>query len=113
MAKHSSQTGTHRPHFRAQKRSAGLLLYRRVPAGIEVFLVHPGGPFWTRRDRGAWMLPKGECQPGEELFVTAQREFQEETGFPLPSKKDSDYLPLGMVRTPTEREAGIRMGSRG
>lgn len=82
----------------AQKRSAGLLLFRRGQSGIEVFLVHPGGPFWTHRDAGAWTLPKGAFNPGEDLLATAQREFQEETGFPLPSEEPDDYLPLGMIR---------------
>ncbi len=90
---------SHHPRpSRSQKRSAGLLLYRRGAGGLEVFLVHPGGPFWTHRDRGAWTLPKGEWQPGEELLATAQREFQEETGFVLPSGEPDDYLPLGVIR---------------
>ncbi len=63
------------------KLSAGLLLYRRRPAGIEVFLVHPGGPFWARKDAGAWSIPKGEPAPGEDLLDCARREFREETGF--------------------------------
>ncbi|ACO33256.1 MULTISPECIES: NUDIX domain-containing protein [Acidobacterium] len=82
---------------RSQKRSAGLLLYRRHSA-LEVFLVHPGGPFWTHRDAGAWTLPKGELLPGENPLATAQREFQEETGFALPSRSPDDYLPLGTIR---------------
>jgi predicted NUDIX family NTP pyrophosphohydrolase len=61
--------------------SAGVLLYRRRPAGLEVFLVHPGGPFWARKDEGAWSVPKGLVDPGEEELACALREFREETGF--------------------------------
>jgi predicted NUDIX family NTP pyrophosphohydrolase len=63
------------------KVSAGVLLYRRPRAIVEVFLVHPGGPFWARKDDGAWSIPKGEIEPGEEPLARAQREFAEETGF--------------------------------
>ena len=62
------------------KTSAGLLLYRRKQARVEVLLVHPGGPFWSKKDDGAWSIPKGEFTEGEEPLVAAQREFQEETG---------------------------------
>ena len=60
--------------------SAGILLYRRSAGVLEVLLAHPGGPFWTRRDEGAWTIPKGEIGEGEEPFVAARREFMEETG---------------------------------
>jgi predicted NUDIX family NTP pyrophosphohydrolase len=63
--------------------SAGILLFRRRPAGVEVLLVHPGGPFWARRDEGAWSIPKGECEPGEEPRSRALTEFAEETGTDL------------------------------
>ena len=63
------------------KRSAGILLYRRGPAGLEVLLVHPGGPFWKNRDAGAWTIPKGEIAEGEDALAAARREFREETGF--------------------------------
>ena len=76
------------------KLSAGLLLFRRTSPQIEVFLVHPGGPFWARKDEGAWSLPKGEYAGGEHPLDAARREFQEETGFDL----DGDFLPLGEVR---------------
>ncbi len=76
--------------------SAGVLLYRRGQAGIEVLLVHPGGPFWVKKDGGAWMLPKGELHPDEEALAAAQREFAEETGFRL--TPDATYLPLGEVQ---------------
>jgi predicted NUDIX family NTP pyrophosphohydrolase len=60
--------------------SAGLLLYRFGPAGLEVLLVHPGGPFFRHKDLGAWSIPKGEVAAGEDLLATARREFEEETG---------------------------------
>ena len=63
------------------KKSAGLLLYRKVDDSVEVFLVHPGGPFWGKKDEGAWSIPKGEFVDGEEALEAAKREFQEETGF--------------------------------
>ena len=63
--------------------SAGILLYRRTSGALEVLLAHPGGPFWARRDAGAWTIPKGLAEPGEDLYVAARREFAEETGFPL------------------------------
>ena len=62
------------------KISAGLLLYRRGRDGIEVLLVHPGGPFWARKDAGAWSIPKGEAAEGEDLLARARQEFVEETG---------------------------------
>jgi len=65
------------------KKSAGLLLYRKVDDLVEVFLVHPGGPFWAKKDDGAWSIPKGEFVDGEEALEAAKREFQEETGFPV------------------------------
>jgi len=79
------------------KVSAGIVLYRRVPdgaAGFEVLLVHPGGPFWARRDRGAWSIPKGEPEPGEDLLAAARREFAEETG----GTADGEALPLSSVQ---------------
>lgn len=74
-------------------RSAGLLVYRRGPGGsVEVLLAHPGGPFWARKDAGAWSVPKGEYEPGEDALAAAYREFKEETGFDPP---DGPPLPLG------------------
>ena len=67
------------------KRSAGFLLYRRRLPGFEVLLVHPGGPFWARRDAGAWSIPKGEHAENEDPFTAAGREFAEELGAPPPS----------------------------
>jgi len=63
------------------KRSAGLLLYRLREGALEVFLVHPGGPFWAKKDIGAWSIPKGEIDEGEDPLEAARREFEEETGF--------------------------------
>jgi predicted NUDIX family NTP pyrophosphohydrolase len=77
------------------KRSAALLLHRSRPEGLQVLLVHPGGPFWARRDLGAWSVPKGEIEPGEEPRQAALREFAEETGTTLPP---SDLLDLGEIR---------------
>jgi predicted NUDIX family NTP pyrophosphohydrolase len=62
------------------RESAGVLVWRRKDDGIEVFLVHPGGPFWAKKDVHAWSIPKGEIEPGEEAFAVALREFGEETG---------------------------------
>lgn len=76
------------------KHSAGLLAYRRTDAGLEVFLVHPGGPFFAKKDLGAWTIPKGELADGEEPLAAAQREFVEETGFVLAGP----FSPLGTVR---------------
>lgn len=67
------------------KRSAGLLLYRKNTGSLEVFLVHPGGPFWVKKDLGAWSIPKGEYADGEEPLDAARREFEEETGFRAPA----------------------------
>jgi predicted NUDIX family NTP pyrophosphohydrolase len=77
------------------KPSAGLLLYRRTSDGIEVLLAHPGGPIWAKRDDGAWSVPKGELEAGEEPFAVARREFREETSHEPP---DGECLALGEVR---------------
>ena len=71
------------------KRSAGLLLYRRRNGALEVFLVHPGGPFWAKKDLGAWSIPKGQYAEDEEPLVAARREFEEETSFPAPQASAS------------------------
>jgi predicted NUDIX family NTP pyrophosphohydrolase len=63
------------------KISAGLLMYRKRGGTVEVLLVHPGGPFWAKKDLGSWTIPKGECSPDEDVLACARREFQEETGF--------------------------------
>jgi predicted NUDIX family NTP pyrophosphohydrolase len=75
------------------KTSAGLLLYRRRGGRLEVFLVHPGGPFWARKDQGAWSIPKGEFTPGEDPLVAARRELEEETGL-LPEGTFVALTPL-------------------
>jgi predicted NUDIX family NTP pyrophosphohydrolase len=66
------------------KNSAGILLYRLRPNGLQVLLVHPGGPFWASKDSGAWSIPKGEVDPGRDPLVAAEREFAEELGTPPP-----------------------------
>jgi predicted NUDIX family NTP pyrophosphohydrolase len=76
-------------------RSAGILLYRRGSEGPEVLLVHPGGPFWTRRDEGAWSIPKGEYADGEDAMAAARREFEEETGTAPPP---GALVELGEIR---------------
>jgi predicted NUDIX family NTP pyrophosphohydrolase len=76
-------------------RSAGILLFRRGARGVELLLVHPGGPFWARKDAGAWSVPKGAVDDGEEPLACARREFEEETGTPPP---DGELLDLGEVR---------------
>ncbi len=63
------------------KKSAGILMYRRKEGQLQVLLVHPGGPFWKKRDAGAWSIPKGEVNPDEDPLTAAAREFYEETGF--------------------------------
>lgn len=78
------------------KTSAGLLPYRRRGGGLEVFLVHPGGPFWARRDAHAWSVAKGEVEPGEDLLAAARREFAEETGL----APKGDPVALAPVRQP-------------
>lgn len=77
------------------KRSAGLLLYRRRHGAVEVLVVHMGGPFWARKDAGAWSIPKGEYEPDEDPFAVAIREFTEELG----SAPDvSSFVDLGSAR---------------
>lgn len=76
-------------------RSAGLLLYRRRGGGVEVLLGHMGGPFWARKDAGAWSIPKGEYGDGEDPLAVACREFEEETGHPVPA---TAFVDLGEIR---------------
>jgi predicted NUDIX family NTP pyrophosphohydrolase len=80
----------------ANKRSAGLLLYRRTAGGIEVLLGHPGGPFWRNKDMGSWSIPKGLIGAGESPLAAAKREFVEETGY----KPRGKSLPLGAAKQP-------------
>lgn len=79
------------------KTSAGIVLFRRRLGSIQVFLVHPGGPYWARKDDGAWSIPKGEYDQGEEPLQAAQREFLEETGIAL----SGPFLALTPVRQPS------------
>jgi|ERR1051326_994532 predicted NUDIX family NTP pyrophosphohydrolase len=79
------------------KISAGLLLYRVRQGKPEVLIVHPGGPFWAKKDAGAWSIPKGEPGPGEDLLAAAKREFREEIGFSI----DGHFQALSPVRQPS------------
>ena len=79
------------------KTSAGILLFRRRPRGVEVLLVHPGGPFWAKKDDGAWSIPKGEMESGEDAVVAAKREFEEETGAAI----GGALVDLGTFRQPS------------
>ena len=81
------------PKTKSVKRSAGLLMYRRRKDGMEVFLVHPGGPIWAKKDKGSWTLPKGEYDADEDPLAAAQREFREETGFTA----SGNFIELGFV----------------
>jgi predicted NUDIX family NTP pyrophosphohydrolase len=85
------------------KRSAGILLYRRRGRGVEVLLVHPGGPLWARKDAGAWSIPKGEVGDGEDPLAVAVRELEEETGHRLP--------PAGLVALGEVRQRGGKVVS--
>lgn len=76
------------------KLSAGVLLYRARDGVVEVLIAHPGGPFWARKDDGAWSIPKGEYTEGEDPWVAAQREFAEEIGLPVPDGSRIDLDPL-------------------
>ena len=80
----------------AAQTSAGILMYRGTGEGLEVFLVHPGGPFWAKKDEGAWSIPKGLTDTGEDLLAAAKREFHEETGFTA----EGDFTPLGAFKQP-------------
>jgi predicted NUDIX family NTP pyrophosphohydrolase len=75
------------------KRTAGLLMFRKRTQSVEIFLVHPGGPYAESKDLGAWSIPKGICESDERLLATAEREFKEETGF----DPHAPYLELGTV----------------
>ncbi|OBK53980.1 NUDIX domain-containing protein [Mycobacterium sp. 1081908.1] len=74
--------------------SAGVLLYRARDGVVEVLIAHPGGPFWARKDEGAWSIPKGEYTEGEDPWTVAQREFSEELGLPVPAGPRLDFGPL-------------------
>ena len=86
------------------KKSAGLLMYRRSPDGeLQVLLVHPGGPFWAKKDLGAWSMPKGEYDDLEDALEAAKREFVEETGFPV----SGPFLPLGSLKQPSGKTVSL------
>lgn len=78
------------------KTSAGILLYRMAENGLEVFLVHPGGPYWAKKDEGAWSVPKGEFEASEDSLDAAKREFKEETGFDI----TGNFMELTPLRQP-------------
>ena len=80
--------------------SAGILLHRPADGGREVLIGHMGGPFWAKKDAGAWSIPKGEYEPGEDAFAVALREFEEEVGTPVPA---ADFVPLGELRTTSSK----------
>jgi predicted NUDIX family NTP pyrophosphohydrolase len=79
---------------RSKQQSAGILVYRERERGLEVLIAHPGGPVFRSRDLGAWTIPKGEIEPGEDPLAAARRELAEETGFEL----EGPFLPLGSIR---------------
>src|SRR5437588_3418080 len=79
------------------KRSAGILMYRRSENGLEVLLVHPGGPFWAKKDLGAWSIPKGEHESGDDPLEVAKREFEAETGF----EAAGEFIPLRPLKQPS------------
>jgi predicted NUDIX family NTP pyrophosphohydrolase len=78
------------------KKSAGLLLYRHRAEGLEVLLVHPGGPLWARKDDGAWSIPKGEFEDAEDPLLAGKREFEEETG----ARPNGEFIPLEPLKQP-------------
>jgi predicted NUDIX family NTP pyrophosphohydrolase len=90
------------------KKSAGILMYRRVDGLIEVFLVHPGGPFWAKKDAGAWSIPKGEYEDDEDPLTAARRELVEETGCIV----DDPFIELGAV-VQKNRKTVVAWGVRG
>ena len=82
------------------KLSAGILLYRSEGSSLELLLVHPGGPFWAKKDLGAWSIPKGEYAAGEDPLAVAKREFEEELGVPPPQ---GTSLDLGEIKQPSRK----------
>src|SRR5437660_1699230 len=88
-------------HDDMPKESAGLLMFRIRNGKLELLLVHPGGPFWKNKDRGAWSIPKGEIQPGEDALTAARREFAEELGF----TPEGNFTAL----TPIRQKGGKRV----
>jgi predicted NUDIX family NTP pyrophosphohydrolase len=82
------------------KLSAGILLYRGRGAELRLLLAHPGGPFWAKKDQGAWSIPKGEYDEGEDPLAVARREFEEELGAPVPA---GDAVELGEIVQPSRK----------
>lgn len=78
----------------AKRESAGILMYRKCDSSVEVFLVHPGGPYWANKDAGSWSIPKGEFAADEDSLSAAQREFQEETGI----RAKGNFIPLNPLK---------------
>lgn len=87
-----------------KKQSAGILIYKHGAGGLEVFLTHPGGPFWAKKDKNAWSIPKGEFEQDESPKDAAWREFKEEVGMPVPK---GDSLELGVFRVSSNKEAHV------
>ena len=85
------------------RRSAALLVYKHARAGLQVFLVHPGGPFWAKKDLGAWSIPKGEFGESEDGFTAAKREFFEEVGQSIDRRLGADEV---IVLTPVKQKGG-------
>jgi predicted NUDIX family NTP pyrophosphohydrolase len=85
------------------KQSAGLLMFRRAAGHLQVLLVHPGGPFWAKRDLGAWTVPKGEYDDSEQALEAAKREFAEETGFAT----SEPFFPLGSLKQPSGKTVTV------
>ena len=85
------------------QKSAGILMYRRRGGAIEVLLVHPGGPFWKKKDAGAWTIPKGLYAAGEEALAAAKREFEEETG----AAPAGEFIPLGEFRQSSAKTVSV------
>lgn len=85
------------------QRSAGILLFRRRRGAIEVLLAHPGGPFWAKKDEGAWSIPKGVYEPGEDGLAAAKREFAEETGAPT----EGEAVALGAFRQSSAKTVDV------
>ncbi|MGE0848553.1 MAG: NUDIX domain-containing protein [Hyphomicrobiaceae bacterium] len=85
------------------QRSAGILLFRRRRGAIEVLLAHPGGPFWAKKDEGAWSIPKGVYEPGEDALAAARREFAEETG----AQPEGEAVALGAFRQSSAKTVDV------
>ena len=88
----------------AARRSAGILVFRRTARGVEVLIGHMGGPFWARKEKAAWSVPKGEYEPDEDPLAAARREFVEELGLPVPA---GELLDLGEVRQPSGKVVAV------